>query len=151
MISQLQLEDTATVVLVNRGWIEADAGRRSLPEVALAPGLQTLQGTVYVPPGEAYTLGQISDNEDWPRLVQALDVPALSVMLNASLFPYSVRLDATSTAGFTIDWPLVNVSPEKHTGYAVQWFTMAAVLFILYILHSSNLWQVVTAGTRKQQ
>ena len=47
-----------------------------------------------------------------------------------------------------MDWQIVNVSPEKHTGYAVQWFVMAVVLGIFYILRSSNLWQLVV-GIRR--
>lgn len=139
VITPLRLEGEDTVVLVNRGWIAADPSRRTLPELPVDDALQGLEGTVYVPPGEAYTLGPISDNEDWPRLVQALDVPALAVMLDAEVFPYTVRLEPDSAAGFTIDWPLLNTSPEKHRAYAVQWFSMAAVLLMIYLWSSTNL------------
>ena len=47
-----------------------------------------------------------------------------------------------------VDWQVVNVSPQKHQGYAVQWFAMAAVLFIFYLLRSSNLWQLLTGAGR---
>ena len=139
VITPLRLEGKDTVVLVNRGWIVADASRRTLPELPVDSALQRLVGTVYVPPGEAYTLGPITDSEDWPRLVQALDVPALGVMLEAEVFPYTVRLGPESAAGFTIDWPLVNTSPEKHRAYAVQWFSMAAALLLIYLWRSTNL------------
>ncbi len=139
VISPLQIEGTDTVVLVNRGWIAADPSRRTLPELPVDNALQSLEGTVYVPPGKAFTLGPISDNEDWPRLVQALDVPVLAVMLDIEVFPYTVRLEPGSAAGFTIDWPLVNISPEKHRAYAVQWFSMAAVLLMIYLWRSTNL------------
>ncbi len=38
---------------------------------------------------------------------------------------------------------MVNVSPAKHRGYAVQWFTMAVVLLIFFFLRSSNIWQLL--------
>jgi surfeit locus 1 family protein len=139
VVSPLQLEDSEIVVLVNRGWVEADAGRRSLPDIPSETELQVLQGLVYVPPGDAYILGQISDNEDWPRMIQALEMPSLAAMLETRLFPYTVRLDANSVAGFTIDWPLVNISPEKHRAYAVQWFAMAVALLLIYLWRSTNL------------
>ena len=41
------------------------------------------------------------------------------------------------------DWQVVNVSPAKHRGYAVQWFSMAAVLALLYLARSTNLWQMM--------
>jgi surfeit locus 1 family protein len=139
VVTPLRLDGADKVVLVNRGWVAADASRRTLPDLPADGTLQSLQGTVYVPPGEAYTLGQISDSEDWPRLVQALDVPALGAILNIDLYPYTVRLEPDSPGGYTIDWPLVNTSPEKHRAYAVQWFSMAAVLLMLYLWRSTNL------------
>ena len=62
------------------------------------------------------------------------------------VFPYVLRLDRESPAALTVDWRVVNVQPDKHTGYAVQWFAMAAVLAVFYILRSSNLWQLLAAG-----
>ena len=50
-----------------------------------------------------------------------------------------LRLAADQPAGFRRDWPVVNVSPAKHRGYALQWFTMAAVLLLLFVLRSSNI------------
>jgi len=42
----------------------------------------------------------------------------------------------------------VNMSPQMHQGYAVQWFAMAAVLLVFYLLRSSNVWQLVTGTNR---
>ena len=65
------------------------------------------------------------------------------------LFPYPVRINAGQASALTVDWKIVNVSPQKHTGYAVQWFTMAAVLGIFYLMRSSNLWQLIAPNRRK--
>ena len=45
-------------------------------------------------------------------------------------------------AALTIDWPVINVTPEKHTAYAVQWFAMALVLLLLYLWRSTNVAEV---------
>ena len=34
---------------------------------------------------------------------------------------------------------MVNVTPAKHTGYAVQWFAMAFALGIIFIFFNTNL------------
>ena len=49
-----------------------------------------------------------------------------------------------------VDWQVVNVSPEKHGAYAVQWFTMAAVLLMFYVLRSSNMWQLLRAPENRR-
>lgn len=36
-------------------------------------------------------------------------------------------------ASFDTDWPLVSMPPERHTGYAVQWFALATALLALYL------------------
>lgn len=122
--------------LVNRGWVPADPARRARPGVPRVAGEVTLRGTVYVPPGEALVLGDQAQQRGWPRQVQSVDVPRLGGALGLApgeLFPYLVRLDADSPGSLQVGWPVVNVSPEKHTGYAVQWFSMAGVLALIYL------------------
>ena len=106
-------------------------------------GQQLLLGSIYVPPGEAYTLSRDEQpTGSWPRTVQVLDVPAMANQLDTLLYPYSVRLGSDSAGALTIDWPVINVSPEKHTAYAVQWFAMALVLLLLYLWRSTNAAEV---------
>jgi cytochrome oxidase assembly protein ShyY1 len=134
-------------VLVNRGWLAADRYRRSLPDVPAAGGVRRIEGYVYVPPGEAYTVGEISTGDAWPRLVQAVDIPVLQDLLGAALWPHTVRLAAESPAALLAEWPLVNVRPEKHTADAVQWFAMAAVLALFGLWRSSNLSALIRRGS----
>lgn len=138
VLSPFQQVD-GTVVLVNRGWMAADPARRSLPQVPVVEGPQRLLGSVYVSPGEAYVLGEIQTGDVWPRMVQAVDIGAIEQVLGQSLFPYSVRLQADSSAALTVDWQVINVSPDKHRAYAVQWFSMAVVLVLIYLWRSIDV------------
>ena len=45
-----------------------------------------------------------------------------------------LRLKDNNPGGYERHWQVVNVPVHKHTGYAVQWFTMAIVLVGLYIV-----------------
>ncbi|GAB3283413.1 SURF1 family protein [Parahaliea aestuarii] len=132
-------------LLVNRGWVAGDPARRTLPRVELSTGPQVIRGTIYVAPDEPYLLGEQSLNGDWPLVVQALEAPgfaaALGARLDREVFPWSLRLGPEEPAALAAEWPLVNASPAKHTGYAVQWFCMALALVILFLLRSSNIWQ----------
>lgn len=145
VMALMELEDSSGTVLVNRGWIAGDPARLSQPVIPEIAGLVTEHGHIYVAPGEAYLLQEQQLAPGWPKLIQAVEMdkitPAAGVV---RLFPHPVRLDAEAPGALAIDWKVVNISPEKHRGYAVQWFTMAAVLTVFYFLRCSNAWQLLT-------
>ena len=152
VLGVMRMADSGQLVLVNRGWIEADPARLSLPAVPPVRGEVKLFGHIYVPPGEPYLLGEQTLPPGWPKRVQAVQPDLLARALEAAggssgeLFPWSVRLDGGQAAALQVDWQVVNVSPAKHRGYAVQWFTMALALVVIFILRSSNLWHWLRAG-----
>lgn len=153
------------IVFVNRGWLEQGPDRQTLPVVPLletpkevpkevpmdaarqvptaaaqADDQLSLSGTVYVPVGDQLVLGDIAPGPDWPKLMQTLDIPELARLAGydagQQLFPYSVRLAEGSAAVLQRNWSVISTTPEKHRGYAVQWFVMAAVLVLLYFYYS---------------
>ena len=140
--------DSGLLTLLNRGWVPGDPARRSLPELDIPDRLLTLEARVYVPPGQPYLLAEEHfDSLSWPLLVQDANGHALREAIERStghrLFPRELRLNPDQPAGFRRDWPVVNVSPEKHRGYALQWFTMAAALLLFFIFRSSNLLSLI--------
>lgn len=149
----LELDPGRGTVLVNRGWIAGDPARRTLPAVPDVPGRVTVTGQVYVPPGRPYTVGQAPPADGWPRVEPALDMarlgPQAGALTGQRVFPYSVRLNQDAPGALAIAWPVVNMSPERHRAYAVQWFAMAAALAILYLLRCSNLWPWLRARLRR--
>ncbi|QIB65673.1 SURF1 family protein [Kineobactrum salinum] len=147
VVGLFELADSAALVLVNRGWIAGDPARRTLPEVPELAGPVELSAHVYVSPGEPYLLAEQDLAQPWPLRVQALEPAALAPLLrdisDAPLFPYQVRIDPGQPSALAVAWQVVNTGPEKHRGYAFQWFTMALVLGIFLLLRSSNLWQLL--------
>ncbi|MEM1144483.1 MAG: SURF1 family protein [Pseudomonadota bacterium] len=140
--------------LVNRGWIAGDPARQNLPEASIPQGELILSATVYVPPGDPYLLREDDlSSLAWPALVQSANTEALrdkiAELTGAAVFAAELRVEETSPYGFRADWPVVNVSPQKHQGYAVQWFTMAFALTLLFVVRSSNLLQVMRGGNQK--
>lgn len=154
VLTVFKLKDSGKAILVNRGWVAADPSRRQEPVIPEIDGPAVITGHVYVSPGEPYLLADMELASGWPKSIQAIEMDKLGAAveqdMGLELFPHSVRIDSDSAAALTVDWQIINVSPEKHTGYAVQWFTMASALFILFILRSTNLWQVLTGGSRTQ-
>jgi cytochrome oxidase assembly protein ShyY1 len=126
------------LLLVNRGWIAQGADRQTLPDVAVTGDNVRIQGTVYVPGGDIMVLGQEepAGQNPWPRVVQRLDIAQMSSILNETTLPFSVRLEPGSPGLQQVNWQPVTLSPETHRAYAVQWFFMAVVLVILFLIFS---------------
>jgi cytochrome oxidase assembly protein ShyY1 len=123
-------------LLLNRGWVAGDVSRRTLPVIKPVNGQQTLQAVIYSPPGKSLLLADTKNSESWPRLIQVLDVSAVAESLQQTLFPYQLRIDAYSPVAYRAEWPVVNIQPEKHSAYAVQWFAMAIAILLLFIVRS---------------
>lgn len=149
----VRLDGGGGLVLVNRGWLAADPARRALPAVPRVTGRVELTGHVYVAPDPPYLLGEQEMGSDWPITLQALEMakilPVLESIGGGRVFPYPVRLAGGEPGALAVDWQLVNTSPDKHRAYAVQWFTMAAVLLVFFLLRSSNLWQLLRPAGRQ--
>ncbi len=125
-------------VLVNRGWVPLVNNRRSqLPVIKPVLSHQTIHGLVYLPPQKPLLLrADIYSRQGWPLRVQAVQIAKLAKHMGAELYPFVILLAPDAKNGFIRDWQPINMSPAKHTGYAVQWFAMAAVLLILFFVIS---------------
>jgi cytochrome oxidase assembly protein ShyY1 len=111
-----------------------------------------ITGHVYVAPGSPFLLEEQQLEGDWPKRIQAVEMDKLAPLIVAlqggNVFPYPIRIDADARGALVTDWQIVNMSPVKHQAYAVQWFAMAAVLLMYYLMRSSNLWQLLTGSLR---
>lgn len=145
VLTPLRLAHSDAVVLVNRGWVSQGATRADLPPLPVPTGAQVLiEGLIDFPPEKVFVLGEGEDRDPgWPKVLQRIRLELQSHQLNARLLPLIVLLAPEQPGGFVREWKPVVVGPERHVGYAVQWFALAAALVILYIL--ANLRRVETA------
>ncbi|HEY6130671.1 MAG TPA: SURF1 family protein [Halioglobus sp.] len=146
----LLLSDGTGSVLVNRGWIAGDAARRLLPEVPIVEGPVAITGYVYVAPDSPYLLAEQQLETGWPKRIQAVEMnklaPAVVALQGGQVFPFPIRMNTGQPGALAVNWQVVNMSPQKHRGYAVQWFAMATLLTVFYLLYSSNLWPLMTGS-----
>ena len=133
--------DEGDVVLINRGWLARGQYRQDLPELDTIAGSITLVANVYIPEGQAFMLGAEEPFNSWPRVLQAIDINLMFEELDIAApgYPRTLRIQEGMPGAYGRYWQAVNMGPEKHRGYAVQWFTMAAVLVLmfLYTIYSS--------------
>ena len=128
---------------VNLGWVAAPALRTELPEVKLPKGRQIITGHLHQPNLNAM-IDNTEQNTGWPKRIQQIDIDILQVQLKKDFIqPMIVRISATDSSAFAVEWRYVNSSRSKHMGYATQWFAMAFVLFVALLFANTNLGQVL--------
>ena len=136
-------ESQGLLVPVNLGWLAGDPSRRTLPTPVLPSDLMVIEGKVYVPAGSPIVMQKPLPPQSLPAVVQTLYwddwSESLSAITQQAVLPYEVRIEPGSPAALEAEWPLVNQSPSKHIGYAVQWFAMAAVLCVIGVARMTNL------------
>ena len=142
VITPLKLA-TNEVVLVSRGWVSGDLDRSKLPKIETPDVSLNLLGEIYVAPGKPMLLGEYLIQQNWPIRVPYIDIEKLKPLFAEPLFPFLVRLHEDQPSFFEKHWVVINIQPEKHIGYAVQWFVMAATLVLLYLLASTNIVSLV--------
>jgi surfeit locus 1 family protein len=126
-------------VLLNRGWL-ANKDRSTMPQFETPSETLKLQTTIYQPSKEPYSLGQlILDSELNVQRLSYLDISQISHAFDTTFYPLSLRLKPDAPHGFDTNWPEINVKPETHIGYAVQWFLFAALALIVFLFANSNL------------
>jgi cytochrome oxidase assembly protein ShyY1 len=124
--------------LVNRGWLPFSGYRDRLPEISLADAdsVQTLTGRIGALPASGLAAGRQppASNGPWPRLTSFPQQAELEAALGATLLPGVLLLDADSGNGYLRQWSPPGVPPERHFGYAAQWWMFAAAAFVIYMV-----------------
>ena len=125
--------------------------RKSLPVPNLPEGEVSLTGRVYVPSGKPLMMQAVAP-ASLPSPVQTLYwknwSAELADLVGQPLLPFEVRIEPNSSVALTAEWPVVNQSSSQHIGYALQWFAMAAVLFLIGIWRLTNVGDLLGSRNR---
>lgn len=120
------------LLLVDRGWIEG-VDQHVLPTIKPVNGTQMISGHIKVLNEYQFILGDnILQPHAKPIVMQKIDMSEIGRVTDQIFFPFVLRLDAGQPNGFTRDWNVTMIMPERHLGYCIQWFLMAIALFIAY-------------------
>ena len=136
VLTPLRRADGQGWVMVDRGWVPLGASREVLPEVTVGAGERELSGVLDALPEPGLRLGPAAapGAAGWPRVLLFPTVADLESALGLALEPRIVLLDADLPDGYERIWrPSLGFGPERHLGYALQWFAFAAVTVVLFI------------------
>jgi len=135
VLSPLRIQGTDTWVLVNRGWVAQGSSRHDLPALPVPQGTVEVHGLLEVPDGKPlFVGGDYREGSGWPAVALWLDLTRYAKQTGYRLQPMELLQDPKDPGDYPRDWQIVTLPPEKSVSYAVQWFTMAGALVIIYIV-----------------
>jgi len=123
------------LVLVNRGWVEAGLRREQRPDVSLTSSEAVISGVVEYPRLTPLLGDDGYSRSTWPKVVQRIDLEKTARDFDHQVLPFVVLMDAALPHGFAREWtPHLGIGPERHRGYALQWFSLAAAVAVVWIV-----------------
>lgn len=133
VLSPFELANGA-IVIIDRGWVPGDLSRQIMPTVTTPKKSLVLQGSTYFPSINQWLLGpEMEKKGNKVIVIERIDVKLLNQVLQKKVYPFIIRLEKQDPYGFVREWKIVSMSPERHLGYALQWFAMALVIFIIFV------------------
>jgi surfeit locus 1 family protein len=137
VLTPFKIADSEHSVLVERGWVPLNLTDRSnVPALPPPSGMQEIEGVLRLGAGHLLQLGKA----DVPRpgaLMQNLEIPAFAKASGFGLLPFVIEqhADAGNTHdGLTRDWPAPALGIERHRGYAVQWYALALMAILFFVV-----------------
>ena len=142
VLTPLRLSGSDRVLLVNRGWIAAPRQRERLPVVETPAGEVRVQGLAFVPGERFMELRAGTDDalrwQNWTieraRERWTLDLLPMALLQTAALEGSGPGTGASDA--LARNWPRPDAGIDKHRGYALQWFSFAAIGVIVWLVLS---------------
>jgi surfeit locus 1 family protein len=142
VMTPMQLAETGTVVLVQRGWVPRSfTDRQALPPVETPTQPVEVTARLAPWPSRVYDFGGLEAGV----IRQNLDLILFRQQTGLPLLDLSLIQEGAASEGLLRDWPVVASGVEKHHGYAFQWFGLSALIALLYV------WFQIVQVRRKQR
>ncbi|HET9679132.1 MAG TPA: SURF1 family protein [Gammaproteobacteria bacterium] len=125
-------------LLVNRGWLPLRGSRQTLPALVVGNEQRTIIGRVDNLPVPGIRLDKKTPTGGWPRVMQFPTIEQLEAQLDHGLLDGMILLNAKEPNGYVRSWQPQIMPPQRHLGYAVTWFGLAATLLVIYLVVNTN-------------
>ena len=132
VVQPLRLAD-GRHVLVNRGWVAAPVHREQLPQLRTPPGPHDIEGRVLDHFPRAYAP---SGAQPEGRVWQNVELTTFAVWSGLQLEPYVIEQHSPLADGLARNWPQPDSGAERHESYALQWYALAVLSVMLFIVLS---------------
>ena len=136
VLTPFERSDGRGWVIVDRGWLPLGATREDLPELTVGMRDRDVTGTLDQLPVPGLRVGPAATPgaSEWPRVMLFPTESDLESALGIDVESRIVLLDAVAPDGYERKWrPSIGFGPERHLGYAIQWFAFALVATVLFV------------------
>jgi surfeit locus 1 family protein len=136
VLTPLRRAGSARLLLVDRGWVPVGASRGILPRVEVAANEREVTGRLDQLPVPGVRIGAAAGAgaAGWPRVLNFPVRADLEQVLGQPVEPRILLLDSAVSDGFERVWrPSLGFPPERHLGYAAQWFALAIVVVVVFV------------------
>jgi cytochrome oxidase assembly protein ShyY1 len=126
----------APPLLVELGWLPLPGDRR-LPAIGNPAGPLHVAGLLAPPPSPGIAGASAAPQADGSLLAIGLDHTALADALHVpTLAPRVLKLDPALKLGYARDLDILpnTLTPDRHLGYAVQWFGLALTVLVVALV-----------------
>lgn len=127
--------DGSSPLLANRGFVASKARGVDSDVPPVPDGELELSGIYAPPPGSGLHLGgnPLPRQKTWPKQSIYLDIGEIAADVGRNLDQKVLLLDPEQGSGFVREWRPNVFPPERHRAYAFTWFTLAAVVVIVFV------------------
>jgi surfeit locus 1 family protein len=134
LLMPLKIAESNSYVLIARGWLPRDpADRSKLPVITTPPGIVRIEGIARRNPGHLMQLGH--GNAVRPNaILQNVEIADIAVASKWTMQPILIEQSNDLHDGLVRNWPRPSSGIEKHYGYAIQWYGLAATAFIFFVV-----------------
>lgn len=136
VLTPLRRAGAAKLLLVDRGWVPLGPSRERLPSVVVRKGARTVAGRLDQLPVPGVRIGpaQAPGAAGWPRVLNFPITADIEAVLGEPVESRILLLDASSPDGYQRVWrPALGFPPERHLGYAMQWFALALAALVIFV------------------
>ncbi len=135
LLMPFRLADSDMHVLVARGWLARSLEQRDrIPNFVTPMGTVTITGVVRNGIGHVMQLGTPAPLRPG-AIVQNVDALQFAAASRLRLQPFVVEQDDAGAPDTLVrDWPAPALGVEKHQGYAFQWYALAVMAFLFFVM-----------------
>lgn len=134
LLMPFKLVGSEQSVLVMRGWFPRDAiNREHIPTIPVPQGVIQLEGRVRASTGNLMQLGEAATLQPG-AIAQNIDVSEFARASKLSLHTFIIEQTNDTADNLVRDWPLPSVGIDTHKGYAFQWYLLALVAALFFLL-----------------
>jgi len=133
IVTPLRLSGSTLHVIVMRGWVAGTGSRAKLPQVTTPSSEQRIEGIALAAIPQRF---EPKDAQPEGHVWQNLSVERYRAATGLAVQPILLEQRSDNGDRLSRDWPLRGSGAEKNESYALQWYSLAALSIVLWLVLS---------------